>query len=161
MRAMAKEPERTINQQSGQEAEKQPLLVVVEGKQPGERFPLTREHTTIGRGDGCEVRLDSQVVSAKHARLVRTENGFSIEDLRSTNGVTVNGRRLGSDELQPLGHGDSIAISDHVLLYVERGSFSDPGGLSTIHVDPDRAQKQADELLAELDGPPQRADERS
>ena len=152
-RTMGKSKERTINQPSGQEGEKEPLLVVVEGKQPGERFPLTRESTTIGRDGGCDVRLDSQVVSAKHARLVRTENGFSIEDLRSTNGVTVNGRRLGPDELQPLGHGDAIKISDHVLLYVERGSSSDPGGLSTIHVDPERARKEADKLLAELDGP--------
>jgi pSer/pThr/pTyr-binding forkhead associated (FHA) protein len=112
------------------------------------------------------VQLDSQVVSTKHARLVRTENRFSIEDLRSTNGVTVNGRRLGPDELQPLGHGDSITISDHVLLYVEPGSSSNFDGLSTIHVAPDRAQEEADRLLADLDdlaefdGPPQRGEDR-
>jgi pSer/pThr/pTyr-binding forkhead associated (FHA) protein len=135
-----------------------PHLIVVQGKQLGQRLPLTRERTTVGRSAGCDLRLDSPVVSAEHARIVRTKEGFGIEDLGSTNGVTVNGRRLAPEELQPIGHGDTIGISDHVLLFVDRGSFTDLKGLSTIQVDMDRARAEADALVAELGAPPRRSD---
>ncbi len=134
-----------------------PFLVVVQGKNPGQRFVLTRERTTIGRARECDLVLDTPVVSAEHARIVRTGEGHSIEDLGSTNGVVINGRRLQGDELQPLGHGDALTISDHVLLFFDRGSFSDARGLSTIHVDQERARKDAEALLAELNLPRRRS----
>ncbi len=139
------------------DAREAPFLVVVQGRRPGERVSLNRERTTIGRAQECDLRLDSRVVSAEHARVMRSDEGFEIEDLGSTNGVTINGRRLGENELHPLGHGDAITISDHVLLFVDRGSFTDSRGLSTIHIDSDRARREADALLAEL-GIPRRGD---
>ncbi len=141
----------------GDENQEAPFLVVVQGRRPGERVSLNRERTTIGRGEDCDFRLDSRVVSAEHARVVRSDDGFGIEDLGSTNGVTINGRRLGADELRPLGHGDAITISDHVLLFVDRGSFTDSRGLSTIHIDSDLARREADALLSEL-GIPRRGE---
>ena len=127
-----------------------PYLIVVQGKEPGRRFSLTRKRTLLGRSKDCDLCLDSPVVSAEHARIVRSAEGFGIEDLGSTNGVTINGRRLGPDELQPIGHGDAVAISDHVLLFVDKSGVTDAHGLSTIRVDRERAQAEAEALLAEF-----------
>lgn len=44
----------------------------------------------IGRGADCDLVVTQSAVSSRHCRLVQTENGFLLEDLRSTNGTFVN-----------------------------------------------------------------------
>jgi pSer/pThr/pTyr-binding forkhead associated (FHA) protein len=48
----------------------------------------------IGRGADCQVILDDDYVSTRHARVVAGENGIYLEDLGSTNGTYVNGIRI-------------------------------------------------------------------
>lgn len=55
--------------------------------------PLGR-HTTIGRARESGLRLKDSSVSRRHAVLTIEPNGAFIEDLRSVNGVTVNGQRI-------------------------------------------------------------------
>lgn len=47
---------------------------------------------TIGRDPSCGLCLDDPTVSRRHALLERTPGGWVVRDLRSTNGVRVNGR---------------------------------------------------------------------
>ena len=42
----------------------------------------------------CDVVLDSAAVSRHHARVVRIDDAFLIEDMRSSNGTYLNGRRI-------------------------------------------------------------------
>lgn len=63
----------------------------------------------IGRGEDCEVRLDSKGVSRHHALLIRTKTSVSIEDLKSVNGTYVNYERVTRCELKP---DDVIVIGD-------------------------------------------------
>lgn len=44
--------------------------------------------------DDCDIALDDELVSARHSRLYCGEDGYFIEDLKSTNGTFVNGQRL-------------------------------------------------------------------
>jgi Domain of unknown function (DUF4388)/FHA domain len=62
----------------------------------------------LGRGEGCEVRIDSTGASRRHA-VVRAAGGeFRVSDLGSTNGTFVNGRRVdGECALRP---GDRIEV---------------------------------------------------
>ena len=55
--------------------------------------PLGR-HTTLGRARECDLCLKDTSVSRRHAVLTIEPNGAFIEDLRSVNGVTVNGQRI-------------------------------------------------------------------
>jgi chromosome segregation ATPase len=55
--------------------------------------PLGR-HTTIGRARESNLRLKDSSVSRRHAVVTIEPNGAFIEDLRSVNGVTVNGQRI-------------------------------------------------------------------
>jgi pSer/pThr/pTyr-binding forkhead associated (FHA) protein len=49
---------------------------------------------TIGRSRQCDIVLPSENVSRRHARIFTQKEGLFIEDLRSANGVFVNGKRV-------------------------------------------------------------------
>jgi len=55
----------------------------------GTGFPL-ESSTLVGRRSGCTVVLDDPSVSAEHAELERTGDGWLLHDLGSTNGTFVN-----------------------------------------------------------------------
>jgi pSer/pThr/pTyr-binding forkhead associated (FHA) protein len=82
--------------------------------------PLSREDYTLGRQERNTIRLTERNVSRTHARVRRTrtddgaEPSFLIEDLRSYNGVFVNGLRVA--HTQDLQHGDLIQIGDYRIV---------------------------------------------
>src|SRR4051794_38273409 len=75
--------------------------------------PLVRDLVTVGRQDGNTIRLTDRNVSRQHARLVKAEAGYRIEDLESYNGVTVNGLRI--DKSCDLKDGDRVGIGDYII----------------------------------------------
>jgi pSer/pThr/pTyr-binding forkhead associated (FHA) protein/tetratricopeptide (TPR) repeat protein len=74
---------------------------------------LGRDEITIGRQDGNIVQLAERNVSRRHARLVRNNGLLLIEDLRSYNGVHVNGDRIAGPTR--IKEGDLIEIGDYDL----------------------------------------------
>ena len=71
-------------------------------------YPLARR-TRIGRAPGCEMQIDSQSVSRNHAMLLKGARELIVEDLNSTNGVLVNGRKVSR---QVLSDGDVLTIGE-------------------------------------------------
>ncbi len=67
-------------------------LVRIDCEQPI-TFVLARR-TRIGRAPGCELQIDSQSVSRNHAMVLKSARELIVEDLNSTNGVLVNGRKV-------------------------------------------------------------------
>jgi chromosome segregation ATPase len=65
--------------------------------------------TRIGRAPGCELQIDSSSVSRQHALVVMGQRDVIIEDLNSTNGVLVNGRKISR---QLLNDGDMVTIGE-------------------------------------------------
>jgi general secretion pathway protein A len=66
----------------------------------------------IGRGDDCELRLDSKFVSRHHALVFCTPEGVCIEDLNSFNGTIVNSKKITRCNLYS---GDKILVGDYQL----------------------------------------------
>ncbi|MGH2536868.1 MAG: FHA domain-containing protein [Candidatus Promineifilaceae bacterium] len=93
-------------------------LVVREGPQAGQTFPLAADSVTIGRDPMADVIIDDVEVSRLHARLSRTEDGWEVADLGSTNGTFVDGGRLG-EEAAALAPGQSIVLGSGVVLAFE------------------------------------------
>lgn len=78
----------------------------------GRRQPVTNPTTTVGRAEGCGLRIEDPRVSRRHARLVLEEGQLAIEDLGSPNGTVVNGLRVGRQRLQD---GDLLVLGKYRL----------------------------------------------
>jgi pSer/pThr/pTyr-binding forkhead associated (FHA) protein len=80
-------------------------------------FTLDEGVTSIGRGPGNNIRLEDMAVSAHHAeirvlpnRYLKTLKDIEMQDLNSTNGTLVNGKKAENGRLK---HGDVIQIGPH------------------------------------------------
>jgi hypothetical protein len=91
-------------------------VLVVDG--PGTRHELTTGRNVIGRGTEADIRLPDTGVSRKHVDVVLDGGTATVEDLGSTNGTLVNGRRVSR---QALADGDVIRIGHSVLVYRQDG----------------------------------------
>ena len=81
--------------------------------------------TRIGRAAGCELHIDSTSVSRHHALILAGTREAIIEDLNSTNGVIVNGRKV---TRQVLNDGDILTIGDIQFRYVAKPAAQPPKG---------------------------------
>ena len=70
-------------------------------------FQITKERTTLGRRPYNDIVIDNLAVSGEHAVLTAAQSDVFIEDLNSTNGVLVNGRRI---TRQTLKDGDVVLV---------------------------------------------------
>jgi serine phosphatase RsbU (regulator of sigma subunit) len=94
-----------------------PWLKMLSGETPGRAFPLDPDITVLGRDSACEIALPDSHISKRHARIIRKDDGFHIEDLGSVNGTKVGDRELTG--MQRLEDGDLIEIGGTVLAYAQ------------------------------------------
>lgn len=83
-------------------------LVIHLGSQPEQTFPLSKEITNLGREVVNEIVINDPEVSRRHARISARQGGYVVEDMGSTNGTFLNGRRVTSPT--PLYQGDKIEL---------------------------------------------------
>jgi pSer/pThr/pTyr-binding forkhead associated (FHA) protein len=83
-------PPRKVKRQRGQPR----VFTISQGSQAGLSADLGGGVIMIGRGADCQLILDDDYVSTRHARVIGTPDGIYIEDLGSTNGTYVNGQRI-------------------------------------------------------------------
>ncbi|MEZ6087054.1 MAG: diguanylate cyclase [Pirellulaceae bacterium] len=69
----------------------------------------------IGRDERCDLFLNDGSVSRRHAEIVNQSGRFTINDLGSTNGVLVNGRKQVSHELAT---GDRIQLGSRIFRFL-------------------------------------------
>jgi pSer/pThr/pTyr-binding forkhead associated (FHA) protein len=69
------------------------VLRGVSGQGFGRSYPVLGP-TVVGRAPECVLRLDEARLSRQHARLIPIEAGIQVEDLGSTNGTFINGKRI-------------------------------------------------------------------
>jgi hypothetical protein len=74
-------------------------LVAVSGRQANKTFPLKSGKTIIGTAPECDVVIDDQFASTRHAEVRFEGKHFKIVDLGSTNGTTVNDKKIREHEL--------------------------------------------------------------
>ncbi len=91
----------------------------IEGPGGPRRLPLRQGVLRLGRDPRGDVVLPDASASWHHARMVRGEGGFVLEDLGSLNGTWVNGRRLSAPH--PLAPGDRLRLGASAFLFRAAG----------------------------------------
>ncbi len=92
-------------------------LIVRMSGQPDELFEITSAETLIGRAPSCDLQIPDESMSREHAVVLTDEGTHVLEDLQSTNGIKVNGKRVRTVELS---HGDEIEIGQTRLVFTLR-----------------------------------------
>jgi DNA-binding NtrC family response regulator len=92
-------------------------LLVFEGESSRlHRLPQGGE-LTIGRGAGCELRINSSSASRQHAAISVDDRTAVVRDLGSQNGTIVNGERLMTPQPRELLSGDVISIGGCTMAF--------------------------------------------
>lgn len=93
------------------------ILVTIYGARIGHKIDLDRyrKTTVIGRDLEADIVADDESVSRRHCQLVYTPDGWTLEDLASTNGTWVGGRQVSRTQLRD---GDLIKIGSTIFKYL-------------------------------------------
>lgn len=93
-------------------------LRVLRGFFEGLELPLDRDWAVIGRGRGADVVISDPTISRAHAAIGFDGVEFFVEDLGSTNGTSVNGKR---EQRMKLETGDEIRVGKLLLQVILPG----------------------------------------
>jgi serine/threonine-protein kinase len=94
------------------------MLVMHKGPEAGREYLLDRERLVIGRDAKCDLVINDLEVSRRHAMLVSSGRGYTLQDLHSTNGTFVNQRRVTGQK--PLAPGDEIALGKTIIFVYDK-----------------------------------------
>ena len=118
-------------------------LTIKKGPNPGQVIELTQAEITIGRESTATLHIEDRALSRAHSRLAKSGDGYTIQDLGSTNGTFVNGKPLtGAYTLQT---GDVISLGEGVDL--EYRKISPPSNANATFVMPAPKKNDATEVL--------------
>ncbi len=81
----------------------------------GQQHPLVADEILLGREDRCQIVVPNHAVSRQHAKIIKTNGQYYIEDLNSRNRTFVNNREITAPHL--LKHEDRIKICDFLFTY--------------------------------------------
>ncbi|MGO1507777.1 MAG: FHA domain-containing protein FhaB/FipA [Microbacteriaceae bacterium] len=84
-------------------------LVITSGPKAGLELPLGADAMTIGRSSESGLVIRDDYTSSHHARLLLRGDTWAIQDLDSTNGTFLSGKRLGSAPAS-INIGDTVKV---------------------------------------------------
>ncbi len=116
-------------------------------KRDGQRkdFAITREVTTIGRGDDCVFRIPLMSISRQHCKLVKSDDELQIHDLGSSNGTYINSHRVNETVLKA---GDRITLGSETFTVQIDGK---PEHIAPTRTKATKVAKSKSEDIFELD----------
>jgi hypothetical protein len=98
---------------------KEAWIRVEQGFRSGREMILSKERTTIGRAEACDIGLfGDNAIEKLHACIVQQGNRYFLEDNRTPAGTFVNDQPVAG--LTPLNSGDLIRVGRSVLCFRER-----------------------------------------
>ena len=122
-------------------------LACIKGDNRGDEFAIAEGTNVIGRAASCNVTLFDKKSSREHCHIHKRGRYYSVEDLDSTNGTLLNGKKLTPGKNVSMKMNDQLRIGKTVLQLSEKAV----GNLLTQTVSDvaaDMQSKQYDKLLS-------------
>jgi diguanylate cyclase (GGDEF)-like protein len=86
----------------------------------GSRYAIEHNPTVLGRENACQIVIDDESVSRRHATIQQEEDGYMVIDMQSTNGTFVNEARVSSQKLKD---GDYLHIGNCIYRFLTGGNL--------------------------------------
>ena len=107
------------------------LFVIVRAPNGDVReFPLTASGVVLGRDDSADIRVEDKKVSRRHAAFKMVDGQAIVEDLGSSNGVRLNGKKI--ERRAVFSHGDQLRVAGYLIslkdVSLPTGSAARPQG---------------------------------
>jgi pSer/pThr/pTyr-binding forkhead associated (FHA) protein len=116
----------------------------------GDPIPLKKTEMVVGRRPSCDIRLDFENISGKHCVLRMINGVWNIRDLGSTNGTTVNGARIATE--QSVMPDEEFGIAGHMFTIQYDPAGPEAFLASHKDVDEEIVQERAKSSLMDLAG---------
>ncbi len=96
-----------------------PSIIVVSGPNEGDYYPLGKRTLVVGRDESCPVQILDELISRKHLQISYAEGDrrYRALDMKSANGVFLNGRQIASEV--GLQDGDVIEIGKSRIMFTD------------------------------------------
>jgi two-component system cell cycle response regulator len=113
----------TINRELQKAKEQPACLILIRGTPQGHRFFITGDEMIIGRDPTADITIPDSSISRKHAKVIKEGNVIKIEDLGSSNGTAVNGKKLEKGAVAKLAKEDLIKLGNTIVKYLPAGEI--------------------------------------
>jgi pSer/pThr/pTyr-binding forkhead associated (FHA) protein len=136
-------------------------VTVIFGGKEEKIYPLDRSRLVVGREPKCEIQIDNLGISREHCAFSQRGEAFLIQDLNSSNGTYVNGRKITEHFLN---NDDEIIVGKYKLIFKNEAQppakeaappevNSVPDTLNTYVMDGPKIQQQLDKMRQAKAGP--------
>jgi pilus assembly protein CpaF len=88
-------------------------LLLTEKGGDSKQLTFDKDEVTLGRVQGNDIVLPKGNVSKRHCRILAHNGRYSVEDLKSTNGTYINGRKIAETTL--VSGADKIYVGDYIV----------------------------------------------
>jgi hypothetical protein len=85
--------------------------------QTGQEIQLAQDVTTLGRAPSCQVVIDNDFASRRHAQIIRRDQVYWLKDLGSKNGTLLNNEPVTEEMI--LSDGAEIRIGEAIFIFVD------------------------------------------
>jgi Nif-specific regulatory protein len=109
-----------------------PRLIALSGPLSGGVFPLSDGDFTLGRAESNSVMIPDRAVSRRHCLIRREAEHFTLVDLQSRNGCSVNNVPVREHELH---HGDRVTIGDSQFVFLVLADTRETMSSGTVELD--------------------------
>ena len=110
---------------------------------------IDKNRMTLGRRPYNDIMVDNLAVSGEHAAIQAIGAEFYVEDLNSTNGTYINGKKIKRQILQ---NGDQIELGKYVLKYInEPIEAKDNTQTNGQNIDADEPNTDVDDALNQFE----------
>ena len=115
----------------GQSEETMMKVFILSGRQHGKSFKLEDNTIVIGRSPDNDIQIKDSSISRSHLKILRKNNRYFVEDLRTTNGTFINGKRLEPGKEFEVKEGLPIVIG-RVLISLGKTSSEDSANIQNL-----------------------------
>ncbi|MDF1664193.1 MAG: FHA domain-containing protein [Planctomycetota bacterium] len=103
-------------------------LEILSGKRQGDQITLGQAEMDIGNKKAAAVSIRDPWVSFKHGRIGFANGKYFVEDLGSTNGTWINGKKLSKNEPRTLSNGDLVYFGKTKTRFQDEGAGAGSNG---------------------------------